>query len=455
MTSQVICNASADDILLPVEILAQIFRATCYIDARFYLTLRHVSRLCREIARPLKYCSIFIQGPEHLHFIVQQLTQYPANIPLIEHVALTDHNQSSRRDTPKDVYKMFQHRQFNRQMHHTARPDSYPSPNEMFARDLRVFFDLVAPTLRTLHIALYSSNLPIYFEVFRPTSARTYPQLEEIAFRGKSSMWSEVMTQWTVAGGDGIIPSRTGRTTFPQLRRLWLSGLGHYMNNTQQGYLSDLAMACPELTHLRLHEESTYTLQRVLDRFMHWHGVQLGETCQFISQAPELYEWERKHALDVVSVLQTNALLGFPNLQRLIIDLRLEGRPRRRSRGVNHSRSALFTVDRDIMYAVAKRRREVVLRWCCSCKRGRAALPFMRNLFERSVEGDKELWDPENELFQEEEAQEWQPIRVLLPDSEYSHRGPLTYRANIPMSSLEQESSGRHTGPDNSSQEIR
>jgi len=437
MTSQVICDASADDMLLPVEILAQIFRATCYIDARFHLTLRHVSRLCREIARPLKYCSMFIHGPEHLHFIVQQLTQYPANIPLIEHVALTDHNQPSRYDTPRKGYPLQPTRHSNMQMHHTARPDNHPPPDEMFARDLRVFFDMVAPTLRTLHIALYSPNMPVYMEIFRPKNARTYPRLEEIAYRAARRMGRELSTP--SAGGDGIIPTRTGRTTFPRLRRLWFSALGGYIDDTEHGFLSDLVIACPGLTHLRLHEESTHILQHVLERFMRWHGVQLGETCQFTSQAPGIFEWERKHALDVVTVLQTNALLGFPNLQRLIIDLRLEGRPRRRSRGVNHHRPALSTVDRDIIYAVAKRRREVVLRWCRSCKRGRAALPFVRDLFERSVGGDVEVWNPENELFQEGEAKRWQPIRVTLPDSGYNYREPLTYRANIPMLSLNQD----------------
>lgn len=436
MSSKTNCDVSTDAMLLPVEIVTNIFRAACHIDARFHLTLRHVSRLCRDIARPLKYCSMFIQGAEHLHFVVQQLTLYPANIQLIEHVALTDHNHPSRHDTPKDASYPFKPRYSNLQMHHTARPDSYTRPDEEFAHDLRVFLDMIAPTLRTLHIAFYSSNVPMYLEIFRPKSARTYPRLEEIAYRAWRRMGREVSTSFDSAGGEGIFPTRTGHTTFPRLRRLWFSGLGGDIDDTEQGFLSNLAMACPGLTHLRLHEESSYTLQRVLKRFMRWHGVQLGEQSKFTSQAPRLRFWERKYTLDVVAVLQKNALIGFPHLQRLIIDLRPEGRRRRRSRRLGHNRPALSRVDREIMYVMAKRRREVVLRWCDGCPRARASLSFVRDLFERSVGGDTELWEPDNELFQEDEAKRWQPVEVVMPDpeSDYNDRAPLTYRANISMS---------------------
>jgi len=419
--------------VLPVEILAHIFRAACCIDAQFHLALRRVSRLCRDIAGPLKYCSMFIQGPEQLHLVVQQLAQYPANIPLIEHVALTDHNHPSRYDTAGHNLKskLWPTRHPNVQMYLTARPDHrgnwmiHDEPESAFMCDIRTFFDMAAPTLRTLHVSMYSPNLSMYCEIFRPDSSRTYPQLEELAYRGANGMWPETLS--FEAGGDGTIPVETGRTTFPQLRRLWFSGppsrYGHTGQGSEQDFFSDLARSCPGLTHLRLHEESAVTLRSFLSRFMRWHGVRIGETPQLIFQDSEDEGSDEGRNLDIVSILQTNALIGFRHLQHLTIDLLPEHHPRRR-------RSSLTESEREIMYAVASRRREVVIRLCNGCTPGRATLPFIRNLFQRSVGGDPELWSPENKEIQEDEARKWRPIRVVQPSEEL----PLTYRANIATS---------------------
>jgi len=338
------------------------------------------------------------------------------------------------------------------QMLHTARPDDYPPPDEVFTRNVRIFFDMVAPTLRTLHIALYSLNLPIYMDIFRPKNSRTYPRLEEIAYRASRRIGQGLSTP--LEGGGGIIPTRTGPITFPRLRRLWFNALGSSLDDTERDFLNDLAIACPGLTHLRLHEESRYTLQRVLERFMRWHGVKLGESSLFTPQDPlddddDDWECEWVRAMDVVAVLQTNALLGFPNLQRLIIDLRPEGRSRRpRNYRDRHIRRDLPIPIRENLHAVAKRRHEVVVRWRRSCTRALASLPFVGDLFERSVGGDKDLWHPENELFQEHEAERWQPIRVSIPGRRYGYRDPLrlTYRANILVSSPKQEGRGLLTG---------
>ena len=423
MISQAVYDTSADAMLLPVEILAHIFRAACCIDAQFHLALRRVSRLCHDIARPLKYCSMFIQGPEQLHVIVQQLAQYPANISLVEHVALTDHNHSSRRDTPGHESKPWPNRHPNVQMVFTARPEGggnwiHNDSESVFVRDIRAFFDMVAPTLRTLHVSFYSPNLAMYFEIFRSKSSRTYPQLEELAYRGATGMGQEALS--TLTEGDGIIPAvESGRTKFPQLRRLWFSGPPNYYDWSEQEFFSDLAKSCPGLIHLRLHEESAITLRSFLEQFMRWHGVRIGESPRlvFVDPGAEGSDWGPN--LDTVSVLQTNALIGFQHLQRLIIDLQSENHL--------HRRSVLPRSDRGIIYALASRRREVVIRSCNDCPRGRAPLSFIRNLFERSVGGDPELWSPENKIFQEDKAKRWQPIRIAQPPNQR----PLMYRANV------------------------
>ena len=419
MSSQAIWGAPVDTVVLPIEVLAHIFRATCCIDARFHITLRQVSRLCRDIARPLKYCSMFIQGREHLRFIVQQLTRYPANIPLVEHLALTDHNHSARRDTPGHESKPYPNRHPNVQMQITARPENHWEDNELCERDVSTLLDMVAPTLRTFHVAFYSPNWPVYLAIFRPKNGRVYPQLEEIAFRGPKSVGQ---TSTSEEEGNGIVPSRTGRTTFPRLQRLWLSHASRYSDGSAPGFFNDLAMACPKLTHLRLHEESLDTIHRALNRFMCWHGVQLGEMSRFSALIRGATPWDQLQNLDVVSVLQSNALLGFPHLQRLIIDLR----PDARGRGTD-----LDKIYNGLMHAVARRRRDVVVRWCHGCTRARAPLSFMRKLFERSVGSDPELWHLENEVFQEEEAKRWQPIGIRLP----TYRQSLTFRANIALGS--------------------
>jgi len=428
MIPQNTCDTSSDEMLFPVEILSRIFRVACCTDVRFHLTLRRVSRLCRDIARPLKYCSMFIQGPEQLHVIVQQLAQYPANISLVEHVALTNHNHSLRRDTPGHKSKPWPDRHPSVQMSFTARPDGsagnwiHDNLESVFVHDIRAFFDMIAPTLRTLHVSFYWPNLAMYSEIFHPKSSRTYPQLEELAYRGANDMWPEVLK--TSAKRDGIIPAvETVRTTFPQLRRLWFSGPPNYQDYIEQDLLSDLAISCPGLTHLRLHEQTAYGFQSFLARFMRWHGVQIGERTQMFPYVMGNHVWDQEQSLDIVAVLQTNALIGFPHLQRLIIDLVPKGHHR--------SRTALKECDREVLHAVARRRREVVIRWCPDCTpRGRARLPFVRDLFERSVSGDSELWSPENELFQEEEAKRWQPIRVCSP----FYRQLIGYRAHIPVS---------------------
>jgi len=426
MSSQTIHDNPPDAMLFPIEILTHIFRTAYCTDARFHLTLRHISRMCRDIARQLKFCSMFIQGPEQLHLIVQQLAEYPGNIPLVEHVAITDHNQPARRDTPGHKSKPWPNRHPNVQMNVTARPSRngnsvYDEEARMFARDsdLRAFLDMVAPTLRTLHVSLYSPNLSMYSEIFSPGYLRTYPQLEELAYRGTRGM--TLVPLPTLAGG----AARTDLTAFPQLRRLWLSGPRNYDDDAEREFLSNLARDCPRLTHLCLHEQNAYTLQCFLAMFMRWHGVQIGEQIQVVPRVMGGYDWDQQKRLDIVAVLQTNALIGFPHLQRLIIDLIPE-------EGHRH-RAALSIYDREILYAVARRRREVVIRWChdCGTPRGRAPLPFVRNLFERSVSGDSELWTPKNELFQGEEAKRWQPIRVCLP----YYRPLSAYRAHIAVSS--------------------
>lgn len=255
----------AETMLLPVELLAQIFRAACCMDTRFHLTLRLVSRLCRDIARPLKYCSLFIHGGEHLHFIVRQLRQYPANIPLVEHVAITDHCHQTRRDVPGHISKPWSHRQPNIQMQITARPEGSVHHDDEFGRDVKAFLDMVAPTLRTLYLAFYSPapiTLPTYLEIFRPNNGRRYPKLEEIGYRGSNAD----NRPWNPLDMDpiGFIPAKTGRINFPELKRIWLSGGTQFSGEPIGAFLADIAMACPGLTHLRLHEEHGFTFASTL-----------------------------------------------------------------------------------------------------------------------------------------------------------------------------------------------
>ena len=428
MAAQAEPHSSTEHMLLPVEILAHIFRAACCIDAKFHLTLRLVSRLCHDIARPLKYCSLFIHSREHLHFIVRQLKQYPANIALIEHATITDHCHQTRHDVPGHNSKPWPNRQPNLQMHITARPDIPVRQDDEFENDVKAFLDMVAPTLRTLYVALYSgfdATFPACNEIFRPKNGRTYPKLEELGFRGSNAGRSYQYAPITEST-QGLIPAKTGRTTFPQLKRLWLSGGALYGSSS---LLTDIAMGCPLLTHLRLHEEHSYTMvtvQGFLDRFMLWHGVQLGSPV--LIEGKSRYSWmQQEHT---VAVLRSNPLLGFPHLQRVIIDMRHSVKDRR---------------DTDIEYknycnalqALARRRRDVVVKWSQERTRQRASLRFVRDVFERSVSEDPELWETENKLFEEKADGKWRPLKMAFQSRPEGSFCP-NFRANIPFVPPEQ-----------------
>ena len=431
MTTQTEPHPSTEHMLLPVEILAHIFRATCCIDANFHLTLRLVSRLCRDIARPLKYCSLFIHGREHLHYIVRQLKQYPANIPLVEHATISDHCHQTRHDFPGHNSKPWPNRQPNLQMHSTARPDIAVHKDGEFEGDVRAFLDMVAPTLRTLYVALYSgfdATLPTCNEIFRPKNGRTYPKLQELGFRGSNAGRAYRYIPVTECT-QGLIPAKTGLTTFPQLKRLWLSGGALYGRGS---LLTDIAMGCPLLTHLRLHEEHSYTMatfKNFLDRFMLWHGVQIGSPV-FV-ESKHRYSWmQRYQIIHTVAVLRSNPLLGFPHLQRVIFDMRHDAQDGKDADPDHKSYC-------NILQELARRRRDVVVKWCQERTRQRAPLRFVRDVFGRSVSGDPELWEPENKLFEEEADGKWRPLEMVLETDSRSSFRP-NFRANISSAPPEQ-----------------
>ncbi|KAH7101406.1 hypothetical protein BKA62DRAFT_185450 [Auriculariales sp. MPI-PUGE-AT-0066] len=380
-------SRSPDAVSLPFELLAHIFSFACYADARLPQTLSVLSSLCRELAEPLLYRSLFIHGPAHLHAVLRQLRRHPHRINLILHVALTDHFHATRLDTPghPDIEKG---KYRNLTLRHSARPDN-PAYTDSFMSDVQEFLDMVSPTLQSLYVATYNRTAyerTLHQEVF----SRTYPVLKELGYRGVSGRDDE--GAWLVRD----------RKQFPWLERIWLSSgdQSRYYPGRGAKLPHTLRQHCPRLTHVRLFEPGRELTNDLLADFIAWHGVQL------VTADEEGYAYndndndsdygysQGSAVVDMTAVLWTNPLLGFPKLKQLIVD----------ARPTTNADAWKTLCD------IATRRFDVVALDSSSKCRQRAPLQVFRETWQAGVSG--ELWKPENVHFDAEASERWAPILV-------------------------------------------
>ncbi|KAH7101401.1 hypothetical protein BKA62DRAFT_830208 [Auriculariales sp. MPI-PUGE-AT-0066] len=295
---------------LPVELLAHIFNFACYIDTRLPQTLSIVSSLCRELAEPLLYRSIFVHGPIHLQAVLRQLRRHPDRISLILHVALTDHFHATRLDTPghrnidNGKYK-------NLTLRHSARPDN-PAYADSFITDVQEFLEMVSPMLQSLYVAAYTATAYESQKLHQEVFSRTYPVLKELGYRSISGCDDE--GAWLVRD----------RKQFPWLERIWLSTGNQPWYYPNTGLPRALRTHCPRLTHIRLFEPGDVIINGFLTDLIAWHGVQLTsadkDEREFEDDNSVSEHSQSSAVIDMAAILWKNPLLGFPKLKRFIVD---------------------------------------------------------------------------------------------------------------------------------------
>jgi hypothetical protein len=253
---------------------------------------------------------------------------------------------------------------------------------------------MVAPTLRTLHVGLYSDEyqaVTLYRCLWGRGDMLVYPALEELALSTRRHFNPE-----------HSIPSII-EDSFPRINRLSLSvpygalEPRYDIAPEESFWPLQLAYACRHLTHLRLNMPDDRTTGELLECLIARHAVELRDPLG--PPNPGI-------ALDWIAILRSNQLLDFMSLQRLIVDL------------PDHSGRCSNLGERfnNALRGISSRRSDVVVLHTKRGSRSKMPLDRFRKVWEASLRDDPALWNPANKLFDIMDTSErWVPMQVRLP----------------------------------------